>query len=259
MPRNVFNAVNMRYTGQPTLSVAVDGVVSVINQQLPNHAKMLQRRFALPPGMIGYTPQVTSSSFTGSLTYEFEGQPEVAFSTHQLFHFVEVTFSGTVEFSIYVDEVQKKPNNGLSNTLSLTARDSKKQDTRRIYFPPLSFGWIPHIKQIVDSSEDGQIFSSQVRALPARFFKGEREHTEAQITYQGGVNISAYLDGVLAGEFLLKTNDYDTTAYQTVQHYFPAGTRGNVLQWIQTSGDGEVALFETNITLTDQTQPQTEV
>ena len=257
MPRQVYTAANLRYKGQPTVSFSVDGVSGLSNQQLPNHVRLLQRRVALPPGMIGYTPQLVSS-FQDALTYQFEGIPEVEYNKHQRFHYIEVTFSGTVEFAIYVDEVQKKPNNDIDTTISLTARDSRKQDTRRIYFPPLSFGWIPHVKHIVNSSQDGQIFSSIARSLPPKYYKGEREHTEAQITYQGNVGLDVYMDGSKIGDYQLSSNRYDKDAYQTIQEYLPSGTRGNVLQWIQSSGDGEVALFETNITLTDATQPQTE-
>ena len=171
---------------------------------------------------------------------------------------MEVTFSGTVEFAVYVDEVQKKPNNNSDTTISLTTRDSKKQDTRRIYFRALCFGWVPHVKHVVSSSQDGQIFSSVARSLPPKFYKGEREHTEAQITYQGNVSLDDYMDGNKVGEYQLSSNKYDKNTYQTIQEYLPSGTRGNVLQWAQSSGDGEVALFETNITLTDITQPQTE-
>lgn len=257
MPRSVFTAANLRYEGQPTISFSVDGVTSLSNQQLPNHSKVLQRRVALPAGMIGYKPQIVTS-FQGSLQYQFEGIPEVEFNKHQLFHYMEVTFSGTVEFEIYVDEVRKRPNNNTDNSITLTARDSRKQDTRRIYFPPLSFGWVPHVKQVVNSSQDGQIFSSVARSLPPKFYKGEREHTEAQITYQGNVSLDVYMDGSKIGDYQFTRNGYDKDAYQTVQEYLPSGTRGNVLQWVQASGDGEVALFETNITLTDATQPQTE-
>ena len=66
------------------------------------------------------------------------------------------------------------------------------------------------------------------------------------------------MDGSKIGDFIFNRNSYDKDAYQTVQEYLPSVTRGNVLQWVQASGDGEVALFETNITLTDVTQPQTE-
>ncbi len=258
MPRQVFTAANLRYKGQPTISFSIDGVSGINNQQFPSHTKLLQRRVALPPGMIGYTPQVVSS-FQSALTYEFEGVPEVSFNEHKLYHFVEVTFSGTVEFAIYVDEVEKKPNNNVDTTVTLTARESRKQDTRRIYYPPLSFGWIPHVKHVISSSQSGQIFNSSIRALPARFFKGEREHTEAQITYQGNVGLDVYLDGEKISEHQLSSSRYDKNAYQTVQEYLPSGSRGNVLQWAQSSGDGEVALFETNVTLTDNTQPQQEV
>lgn len=258
MPRQIYTAANLRYKGQPTISFSVDGVTGLSNQQLPNHTKLLQRRVALPAGMIGYKPQIVTS-FQGSLDYQFEGVPEVQFNNHQLFHYVEVTFSGTVEFEIFVDEVRKSPNNNNDTSVTLTTRDSRTQDTRRIYFPPLSFGWIPHVRHVINPSQSGQIFGSRTKSLPPRFFKGEREHTEAQITHQGNSTLNVYLDGRDIGSYQLTSDRKDKNAYKTVQEYLPSGARGNVLQWIQTSGDGEIALFETDTTLTDNTQPQQEV
>ena len=91
MPRQVFTAANLRYKGQPTISFSVDGVSGLSNQQFPNHTKLMQRRVALPPGMIGYTPQLVST-FQDAMTYQFEGIPEVEFNQHQLFHYIEVYF-----------------------------------------------------------------------------------------------------------------------------------------------------------------------
>lgn len=256
--RQVFHAINLRYKGQPTISLTIDGTDIVTNQQLPSHSVLRQRRIELPPGMVGYTPQL-QSSFTDSLSYDFQGTPEQSYANQQLFHFFEVQFSGTVELELYADEVRKTINNTDDTSITLTARDSRKQDIRRVYFPPLTYGWVPQLKHVVDSTEDGQVLSSQLRSLPARFSRGEKEHTEIQVTHQGDVVIDVILDGETIDTYQLDADPYSPDAFVTEKEYISSGARGHVLQWIQTSGNGEVALFETDTTLTDRDQPQQEV
>ena len=156
--RQIVQAINLRYKGQPTISISVDGVYLIQDQQLPGHNVVKDRRIALPPGGVGYNPQL-QSSFSGSLVYEFETQPDVNFSTQQLYHFYEVNFTGTVELQMYVDEVEKSPNNSDDSSITLTPRGDKKIDTRRVYFPPLAYGWVPQLKQVVSSSVDGKVLS----------------------------------------------------------------------------------------------------
>ena len=258
MPRQVFHALNMRYKGQPTMSVSIDGVSKVSSQQMPSHSVMKNRRMELPAGVIGYVPQV-QSTFTNALTTEFEGVPERNYSQQQLLHFFEVQFNGTVKLEIYADEVKKTINNTGDTDITLTVRDSKVQDTRRVYFPELTYGWVPQLKHVVDASEDGQVFSSTLRALPSRFSRGEKEHSEIQVTHQGDVVIDVFLDGEILDTYSFDADRYDKDAFITQKEYLPAGCTGNVLQWIQRSGEGEVAMFETNTTLTDRDQPQQEV
>jgi len=258
MARSVFHAVNLRYEGQPTISVTVDGSAILTNQQLPNHTILKQRRIELPAGAVGYTPQV-QSTFKDPLGIEFEGAPEKAYANQQLFHFFEVQFSGTVKLEIYADETRKTINNGSDTDITLTARDSRRQDIRRVYFPSLTYGWVPQLKHLVDSSQDGQVLSSQLRSLPARFSRGEKQHSEIQVTYQGDVTIDVVLDGETIETYQLNADPYDANAFISSKEYLPSGSRGHVLQWIQTSGEGEVALFETDTTLTDIDQPQQEI
>lgn len=257
MARQVFHAISLRYKGQPTISVTIDGASVVSNQQLPNHTIVKTRRVALPPGMVGYVPQI-QSSFTGSLETRFEAVPEETYALQQLFHFFEVQFTGTVELSIYADEVLKRPNDTSDNTVTLAVRDSRQQDTRRVYFPPLTFGWVPQLKQVVNASQDGQVLSSRLKALPARFSRGEKEHTEIQVTHQGDVYLKVFMDGEEIDTYGMEADKYDSNAFVTKKNYLPAGTRGHVLQWTQVSGNGEIALFETDTTLTDREQPQIE-
>ena len=147
----------------------------------------------------------------------------------------------------------------MDTDITLTVRDSKVQDTRRVYFPELTYGWVPQLKHVVDASEDGQVFNSTLRALPSRFSRGEKEHSEIQVTHQGDVIIDVFLDGNLLDTYSFDADRYDAEAFITQKEYLPAGCTGNVLQWIQRSGDGEVAMFETKTTLTDRDQPQQEV
>lgn len=258
MPRQVFHALNMRYKGQPTISVSVDGVAKVTNQQMPSHSVMKNRRMELPAGVIGYVPQV-QSTFTSALTTEFEGVSEANYAQQQLFHFFEVQFNGTVKLEIYADEVKKYINNAGVTDITLTVRNSKVQDTRRVYFPQLTYGWVPQLKHVVNSSQDGQVFSSALRALPSRFSRGEKEHSEIQVTHQGDVILDVFLDGQFLDSYNFDADRYDKDAFITRKEYLPAGATGNVLQWIQRDGDGEVAMFETNTTLTDRDQPEQEV
>ena len=258
MPRQVFHALNMRYKGQPTLSVTVDGTAKVTSQQMPSHSVMRNRRMELPAGVVGYVPQV-QSTFTGALTTEFEPTPEGQYAQQQLFHFFEVQFDGTVKLEIYSDEVLQVLNNSGETNITLTVRDSKKQDTRRVYFPPLTYGWVPQLKHVVNSAQDGQVYKSVLRSLPSRFSRGEKEHSEIQVTHQGDVTLDVFLDGKILDTYGFNADSYDKNAFITEKEYLPAGCVGNVLQWIQKDGTGEVAMFETNTTLTDRDQPQQEV
>ena len=258
MPRQVFHALNMRYKGQPTLSVTIDGTSKVSNQQMPSHSVMRNRRMELPEGVVGYTPQI-QSAFTGAFTTQFEGVPEESYAQQQLFHFFEVQFDGTVELEIYADETRQRPNNRGETSVTLTVRDSKKQDTRRVYFPALTYGWVPQLKHVVNSSADGQVYKSTLRSLPSRFSRGEKEHSEIQVTHQGDVAVDVFLDGKILDTYNFDADSYDNDAFVTEKEYLPAGCIGNVFQWIQKDGAGEIAMFETNTTLTDRDQPQQEV
>ena len=160
---------------------------------------------------------------------------------------------------IYSDEILQVLNNSGETNITLTVRDSKKQDTRRVYFPPLTYGWVPQLKHVVNSAQDGQVYKSTLRSLPSRFSRGEKEHSEIQVTHQGDVSVDVFLDGKILDTYGFDADRYDKNAFITEKEYLPAGCVGNVLQWIQKDGTGEVAMFETNTTLTDRDQPQQEV
>ena len=256
--RKVFQNVVVQYKGQPTISVAIDGVAVLSDIQLPNHETLLKRNIQLPASVIGEHAQLTTD-FQDPLIYEFQPVEEHQFMQLKLFQFFEIKISGPVHVELYLDGAQVNPNNGADASIAVAPRTGRTEDTRRIYFPPLSFGYVPQIKQNILSSNQGQILYAQPMALPARFYKGLREHSQIQVTHQGPVNINVYLDGVLLSEYPLVGPE---KGYMTTQEYLPAGSKGNIIQWIQTdsnaSTSGEIALFETNTTLMDRDQPKQE-
>ena len=69
--------------------------------------------------------------------------------------------------------------------------------------------------------------------------------------------MAIYLDGeLLSKEWLPEILIPQDGGYKTHKDYMPSNSTGQVLQWIQTDGDGDIALFETDQTLLDMEQPQ---
>jgi hypothetical protein len=256
--RQVFQSVLIEYEGKPTIKVTVDGtdVLTATGRTLPEHTVRQTRRISLPQGAQGYVAQM-SSSLTDITRYQFESQPESSFSQNILFHYYEITFDKSLQIKLYMDEVAIKPNNSSSKIVTLKPRSGRIQDTIRVYFPPLSYGYIPHIEQVISSAQKGQILTSKPVALPIKYYKGLKAHTEFQVTYQGNVELALFMDGEeLSKEWLPEVLIPQDGGYKTHKEYFPANSSGQVLQWVQTDGDGDIALFETDQTLLDMEQPQ---
>ena len=256
--RQVFQSVLIEYEGKPIIKVAVDGtdVLTATGKTLPEHTVRQTRRVSLPQGAQGYVAQM-SSSLTDITRYQFESQPESSFSENILFHYYEITFNSSLQIKMYMDELPVKPNNSSSRVVSLKPRSGRVQDTIKVYFPPLSYGYIPHIEQVISSAQKGQILSSKPVALPIKYYKGLRTHTEYQVTYQGNVELALYMDGEqLSKEWLPEILIPQDGGYKTHKDYLPSNSSGQVLQWVQTDGDGDIALFETDQTLLDTEQPQ---
>jgi len=256
--RQVFQSVLIEYEGKPIIKVTVDGtdVLTATGKTLPDHTVRQTRRVSLPQGAQGYVAQM-SSSLTDITRYQFESQPESSFSENILFHYYEITFNSSLQVKMYMDELPVKPNNNISKVVSLKPRSGRIQDTIKVYFPPLSYGYIPHIEQVISSAQKGQILSSKPVALPIKYYKGLKAHTEYQVTYQGNVELAIFMDGEqLSKEWLPEILIPQDGGYKTHKDYFPANSSGQVLQWVQTDGDGDIALFETDQTLLDMEQPQ---
>ena len=256
--RQVFQSFLIEYEGKPIVKVAVDGsnVLTASGKTLPEHTVRQTRRVSLPQGSQGYVAQM-SSSLTDITRYQFESQPESSFSENILFHYFEITFDKSLQVKMYMDEDSIKPNNSSSKIVTLKPRSGRIQDTVKVYFPPLSYGYIPHIEQVISSAQKGQILSSKPVALPVKYYKGLKTHTEYQVTYQGNVELALFMDGEqLSKEWLPEILIPQDGGYKTHKEYFPSNSSGQVLQWVQTGGDGDIALFETDQTLLDQEQPQ---
>ena len=256
--RQVFQSILLEYLGKPTIKVTIDGtsILSPTGRTLPEHTVRQTRRVSLPKGAHGYVPQMTSD-LTDITRYQFEGTPESSFSSNILFHYYEITFNRNIQVKMFIDEVVIKPNNKIDKSVSLVPRNGRNQDTIKVYFPPLTYGYIPHIEQVVSSAQKGQILSSRPIALPPKYYKGIKTHTEYQVTYQGEVELAIFMDGeLLSKEWLPEIVIPQDGGYKTHKDYFPSNSSGQVLQWIQSDGDGDIALFETDQTLLDMEQPQ---
>ena len=256
--RQVFQSVLIEYEGKPIVKVTVDGtdVLTTSGKTLPEHTVRQTRRVSLPQGAQGYVAQM-SSSLTDITRFQFESQPESSFSENILFHYYEITFNKSLQVKMYIDEVNVKPNNNINKIVTLKPRAGKVQDTIKVYFPPLSYGYIPHIEQVISSAQKGQILSSKAVALPVKYYKGLKTHTEYQATYQGNVELAIFMDGEeLSREWLPEILIPQDGGYKTHKEYLPSNSSGQVLQWVQTDGDGDIALFETDQTLLDMEQPQ---
>lgn len=250
--RQIFRDVVVEYLGTPVVSVTVDGVNKVSSLTLPEHTVRKTRFLSLPEGVIGYVPQLTTSH-TDVFRYQFRGTPESQYQNQGIYHYWEVTFEGSINVSLFMDEVQKAPNDAGSNNLTLSPRASRSQDTRRVYYPPMSFGYVPHIQHTVSSTNSGQIISARPVLLPPRFYKGLREHAEIRVTHEGFVGLSVYLDGELLDDY--QFDETSTGNFVTQKSYLPSGSTGQIFQWVQKTGDGEISIFETDLTILDQQQP----
>ena len=255
--RQIFQSMLLEYLGQPTVRVAVDGtdILTATGKTLPNHEVRQTRRISLPKGSNGYVAQMRCN-LTDVTRHQFEAVPETQFSGHTLFHYYEITFNQNLQVQIFMDEVTVMPNNSTKKTLSLIPRKGRKQDTRKVYFPPLTYGYVPHIQQTISSAQKGQILSARPIALPAKYYTGLKTHSEYQATYQGDVELGVFIDGeMLFKEWLPEILIPQDGGYKTHKDYLPSGATGQVLQWVQLDGDGDIALFETDVTLLDTEPP----
>jgi hypothetical protein len=266
MNRNVFQAVRLEYSKQPTLKISVDGnpITNMTDFLLPNHDTFRGRRITLPESTNGFIPHLEvidpdpsdPNILPQSLLQneQFEGAPIESFSQQQLFHYYEVGIRGGASgtLRIYLD--------GSPQTQQVTYTPQQDTDTIRVYFDALSYGYIPHIHNIGSSAADFEILWARPVALPPRFYRGVRTHSEFQITYKGDVDIQWFLDGESIGTYNFNSqttiDNQSVFVTETKKDYFQSGTIGHVLQYKHTNPEegGKVYMIETDITLGDLEQ-----
>ena len=183
------------------------------------------------------------TSFTKPLNISFESVPEQAYANQQLFHYYEVQFKA-VEVEIYADEVQKTINNSSLTRLSLSTRDNREQDTRRVFFPPLTYGWFPQLKAVVNPLQDGQVLSERLRMLPARFSRGLKDHAEVQVTHQGSVLVDVVLDGRVIQEFNFPPDPFSASTYITEKEYLPSAVEDMYFNGYRHQGMGRLQFLK---------------
>ncbi len=260
MKLQVFQALQVEYTESPSLKVSVDGIEKYTGIDLPVHSTFKGRRITLPQEVIGYLPHIEVTDSTLLQNEQFEASPVESFNQQRLFHYYELGYrtktndgNNKLQPKIYLDGAEQNQTfeievpsiviNG-SNTPQTT-------DTVRVYFNALAYGYIPHIHNVATTSIDSEILWSRPVALPPRFYRGVRTHSEFQITLQGTVTVEWFLDGTSIGTYaFIESNTV------TKKAYFPSGTIGHVLQYIHKNPEngGKVYIVETDVTLADLEQ-----
>ena len=268
MNRLVYQAIRVEYSRQPVLKISVDGtqVTNMGQYTLPSHNTFRGRRITLPVSTTGYVPHLeivagTGNSYQSLLQNDqFEAVPIENFSQQQLFHYYDVGLRGSASgtLTIYVD--------GVVQEQTVTYTPTGSTDNIRIYFDPISYGYIPHIHNTGIDSNDFEILWARPVALPPRFYRGLRTHSEFQITYKGSVTLEWFLDGLSKGQYSFDSTEVigqdadgnDLSAYitKTEKAYFPSGTVGHVLQYKHTNpaSGGKIYMIETDQTLADLEQ-----
>ena len=259
MQLQVLQALRVEYSESPTLKISMDGQTVVNGYDLPNHNTFQGRRITVPQNIIGYIPHLEVTDSTLLQNEAFETVPIEAFNQQQLFHYFEIGFrtktsdaQNYLKPQIYLDGSQQDQTFFIDSALAT--------DTVRIYFNSLAYGFIPHIHNGASASNDAEILWARPVALPPRFYRGIRTHSEFQITYKGDVDIEWFLDGESIGTYNFNSqttiNSQSVYVTETKKDYFQSGTIGHVLQYKHTNPEegGKVYMIETDITLGDLEQ-----
>ena len=236
--RVIAQAVKLHYKGSvTTANIFMDGVSKATITNLPAHAvggtdRHKTRRITLPAGVTGFSPQFTTDSIS-KVDHAFELIQASTFSRQSIWHYFEMTYTGTINVTAYVDEVSL-----FSAAKVFELPTGVQQHTAKVYLPPLSFGYIPHL--LNETNDAGDIISAKPVVLPVRHYKGIRSVSECQITYKGNLQVQFYMDGRELGNPYqfdkVQDNDDTPSRYVTKKFYFPAGSIGHIFQWEQVSG-----------------------
>lgn len=240
--RLLLTGVQAHYKGAPTINVFSDSV-SKMSFTAPSHTTYKTRLFSAPVGTYGHIFDVTSNS-TDMLDYGFFTASPKQYTEQLIWHYYNVTYTGSVNLTLYLDEVEKVGGNISTKTLSTT----KGQETEKVYMPALAYGRVPHV--INATADTGEIFRWEPVQLPARFYSQEKSVSEIKVTYKGNVTLCIYFDGEKIGEEMQlageKSTYGDSDVYSVESIYIESGSIGRVFQWAQISGDGDIISVETD-------------
>jgi len=353
-------SVTVSYKNQPpNVAISMDGRAIATVSDLPSHQEYYSRRISVPPESSGYVPHFATDSVS-FVDHKFNILPASEFDQQLIWHYYELTISGGVNVSLFLDGDTKIPGKNLSIPFSesfldrqsttavpyiilspevvsntkkiegfttdqmsnISINDSvsfgnasssgnvpssdafagilsgvfvarkeensillnkpvsttsatyiafgrtislrKSYHTVRVYYPPLSYGYTPHVSN--STNDIGYIIKAKPVSLPARFYSKSTTMSEGQITYQGTIRVQFYLDGNALGDpYIFKGERNSTGAYKyiTKKFYLPSGAIGRVFQW-NLDGDygtdesfGDIAFVETDASLSaTDTQPQ---
>ena len=250
-PLSVLRSLRLMYKGRPQISVSLDGsaVKTIATNTLPNHTQYEPASFSFASGHIGYNPHFSSTDPSNIADYAFVSEPAGTYSEQTLWHYYEVTFRGTVNVSLFLDNElivgDGDDANATTNKTVLTT--AKPQETKKVYLPALSYGRLPHV--INDITDNGDILKWNPVALPARFYKSVQGVSECQVMHKGDAYIQFYLDGEELGEEYHLETFYDelgNSVYHVEKLYLPENMGGRVFQYRQTSGEGDILSVETD-------------
>ena len=250
-PLMIMRSITVMYKSQPQIAVSLDGssIFTVSASILPSHTNFKPRIISLPSGNIGYFPHFSSTDSQNIADFNFGMEPANRFVDQVLWHYYEITFTGTVNVSLYVDNTLKvgDGDDASSSTNKKTLTTTKTQETVKVYLPALCYGRIPHV--LNDKTDTGQVISWNPVSLPARFYKTLEGVSEGQITYRGSVFVDFFIDGNKIGE----TYQFDSVStpsqgevYTSSKFYFSESVGGHVFQYIQVSGDGDIISIDTD-------------
>jgi len=239
--KSFFPAVRLQYSGSPTFVATVDGT-TIYNNTLPTLSSLQERRLTLPFLQLGSFAQYKFSVDDPSFQCQFEKIDSTNFTQQTLFHHYDIGFVGQITPKIYLDSTT------VAQAQTYTSPSAAFIQNIRCYFNPLAYGYVPHID---NTNLNGEVLWARPIALPPRFFRGIRTHSEFQITFQGDVDIEWFLDGTSIG-----TYTFSSITNVTEKAYFPASTIGNVLQYSHTNPEvgGKIYTVETDVTLGDLEQ-----
>jgi len=250
-PLQIVRGVTLLYKGSPQFTVSLDGSsISATNASvIPTQTKFAPRNITLPSGHIGYFPHFNSTNTSDIADFNFITDAAALYSDQIIWHFYEITFNGTVNVSLYLDNdlLVGDGDDASATTLKKTLTTSKIQETTKVYLPALSYGRIPHV--LNDKSDAGNILRFNPVALPVRFYKTLEGVSECQITYKGDVFVDFFLDGEQLGDTYQFDAQYDgngKSIYGVQKFLLPENSGGYVFQYSQISGDGDIISVETD-------------